>query len=107
MGVAAYNRGSKVAARACADTDRHAAFVTMDDLNALSKAPGAPRPFGPILLVAGHGGWWATCPTTGFGFWHRTLRDAVRAYAVDVVSVDARGWTCVPRASEADRKAGA
>lgn len=33
--------------------------------------------------------------------------DACRDAAVDVVSVDARGWTCVPRASEADRKAGA
>lgn len=71
----------------------------MDDLNAEPKDEGAARPFGVILICEGHGGWWATCPVSGFGFWHRTLRDAVRSYLVTVVSVDQRGWTCKPLAA--------
>jgi hypothetical protein len=54
------------------------------DLNAIPKDPGAETPFGDILFVQGHGGWWAECPVTGFGYWYATLRRAVRAWNVAV-----------------------
>lgn len=55
----------------------------------------AVRPFGPIHFVPGHGGWWAECPKTGFGFWYPTLRAAVRRYLVRIVSVhEVRGSVC-------------
>lgn len=55
-------------------------------LNAIAKVERAPRPFGDIHFVSGHGGWWAECPTTGKGFWYGKLEEAVSRWAVVVVS---------------------
>ena len=99
MGIAAYNRGSNKISRDIDSDRRPPAFEIMDNLNALPKVPGAQAPFGPINLVQGHGGWWAECPTTGFGFWYSSLRAAVCAWLVDIVRYDATAqvWTAEPR----------
>lgn len=68
----------------------------MADLNAVPRDSSAAVPFGPIRFAFGHGGWWAVCPVTGFGFWYPTLRQAVAAWRVTIVSVDARGWLAIP-----------
>lgn len=87
MGIAAYNRGSRAIS---AQIDREATpdeLVLIRDLNSEPRDPEAPIPFGPIVFVPGHGGWWATCPVTGFGYWYPTLRKAVRSLDVTVVGV--------------------
>lgn len=96
MGIAAYNRGSALISRQIASEDRDPVFVKMDQLNSLTKSPNAPRPFGPVNFVASHGGWWAECPRTGFGYWFKTLSDAVRAFSVEVTSYDHGVWGAVP-----------
>lgn len=54
------------------------------DLNKTPKIPGARTPFGEIHFVASHGGWFAECPKTGFGYWFKTLRQAVATFRVAV-----------------------
>jgi hypothetical protein len=97
MGAAAYNRGSKVIARQCA-ARRAVEFEIMESLNAMPKNERAPKPFGPVHFVPGHGGIWAECPVTGFGYWYATLREAVRSFQVFVTGYDAttQTWRAEP-----------
>lgn len=84
MSARAENRYRAFAARqAEAATASHHERL-LGDLNAMPKDPGAATPFGDIVFVQGHGGWWAECPVTGFGYWYATLRGAVRAWSVAV-----------------------
>jgi len=96
MGIAAYNRGSRAITEQANRFRRAAEFIMMDELNSLPKADGAPRPFGPVRLIMGHGGWWAECPTTGFGFWFKTLRCAVRAFRIEVREYHNGAWLVYP-----------
>lgn len=96
MGVAAYNRGSALISRRADDAERPAEFVMMADLNAIPKKDKAPTPFGDIRFVAAHGGWWAECPTTGYGFHFTTLRDAVRSFRVEVHAYIDGCWMARP-----------
>jgi hypothetical protein len=98
MGVASYARGNAVISRQCAERDRNPAYLMMDELNALAKYPGSSAPFGPVNLVQGNGGWWAECPVTGFGYWYKTLREAVRNWRIIVTGYDETTgvWTAVP-----------
>jgi hypothetical protein len=65
----------------------------MEQLNSLPKRAGAPKPFGPIHFAYGHGGVWAECPETGFGYWYATLREAVRSFQVHITAYDATTQT--------------
>jgi len=96
MGIAAYNRGSAAISRQISAEARDPIYVMMDELNALPKAHKAPKPFGPVQFVSGHGGWWAECPITGFGYWFKTLRKAVRAFRVELRNYDNGVWLGVP-----------
>jgi hypothetical protein len=96
MGAAAYARGSALIARQIDGDARPVAFVIMDDLNALPKKDKAPTPFGEIQFVAGHGGWWAECPKTGFGYHYKTLREAVRSFRVEVYAYNNGAWLARP-----------
>jgi hypothetical protein len=102
MGAAAYARGSAAISRQIEADARPAEFALMDELNALPKRDGAPVPFGEIRFAASHGGWWAVCPVTGFGFWHRSLREAVRSYRVEVYAHDSGEWIARPAAEPLD-----
>lgn len=84
MGAAAEHRYQAFAAREAdaVSPDHNAAFIR--DLNALPKHNGARPPFGDIVFVQSHGGWFAECPTTGYGYWYRTLREAVCSWRVAV-----------------------
>lgn len=90
MGAAAYNRGSALLSTTISretgtdDAQRQSVIAMMDSLNLLQRSPTALRPFGPIRFVAGHGGWYAECPTTGHGFWYRSLRMSVSEWAVTI-----------------------
>ena len=96
MGIAAYNRGTQLLARKIDAEARPAEFAMMDDLNALPKLPGSATPFDAIHFTPGHGGWWAECPTTGFGYWYRTLRQAVRSWNVSVHAHTGETWIAAP-----------
>ena len=96
MGVAAYNRGSAAISRQIADEARPVEFQIMDELNALPKYDDAGTPFGDIRFVPGHGGVWAECPTTGYGFWYRTLREAMRRWRVEIYACDHGIFTARP-----------
>jgi len=99
MGVAAYNRGSRLVREQIDRERRPVEFELMEELNAIQRHPKAKAPFAPIVFVPGNGGWWAQCPTTGFGYWYRTLREAVKWWKVDITGYDSRSqeWTAVPR----------
>lgn len=96
MGAAAYNRGTKLIGELISREDRPAEFVFMDDLNALPKNDGAAKPFGPIHFVNSHGGWWAECPTTGYGYFYKTLRQAIRAWRVSINELKGGVYIGVP-----------
>jgi hypothetical protein len=53
-------------------------------LNAIPKEFMAPTPFDDVHFIRGNNGWWAECPTTGFGYWFKTLRKAVAAFNVAI-----------------------
>lgn len=84
MGAAAENRYRAFAAREAQAMVPSLNQVLIADLNAMPKDEGAPTPFDDIHFIASHGGWFAECPTTGHGYFYRTLREAVRAWRVAV-----------------------
>ena len=96
MGVAAYNRGSAALARQLDAEQRPREFRFMDDLNRLPKYEDAGTPFGPIHFVWGNNGWWAQCPTSGYGFWYATLREAVRRWRVCILAYEHGTWKAIP-----------
>lgn len=96
MGVAAYNRSSAVVRQMINDQQRPVEFRLMDELNAIPKYEDAGVPFGPIRFVHSHGGWWAECPVTGFGYWYRTLREAMRRWHVVIHTYEHGAWLAEP-----------
>jgi hypothetical protein len=97
MGITAYNRGSAALSREIDADQRPVEFEIMDRLNALPKYPDAAKVFGPIQFVVDsqRGGFWAECPVTGFGFWYRTLSEAVRRWRVTIVAFDHGKWSAI------------
>lgn len=73
--------------------------MLVQHLNSLPKNEGAGTPFDDILFVQSHGGWFAECPTTGYGYWYKTLRQAVRAWRV-VVMLKGDRFVGVPLSSQ-------
>ena len=92
MGIAAYNRGSLALSREIDADQRPIEFEIMERLNALPKYADAGKPFGPIQFESGNKGVWAVCPRTGFGFWYRTLPEAIRRWRVRIVAFDCGIW---------------
>lgn len=84
MSVKAENRYRVKCANDAAEALPTHTEMFLRDLNALPKADGAKAPFSDIHFVQGHGGWWAECPTTGYGYWYATLRKAVSAWRVAI-----------------------
>lgn len=85
MGAAAENRYRTVVRRQADAAAPSLNDLFIADLNALPKLSGAPAPFGDIVFVNSHGGWWAECPITGFGYFYKSLREAVSSFLVTVV----------------------
>ena len=102
MGAAAEGRFRALSRRQFDAQARPVEFELMDRFNAMPRADDAGTPFGPIHFIEGHGGWWAECPATGYGFWYAELREAIRHWRVDVVEYDAiKGiWKAIPRPAE-------
>jgi hypothetical protein len=97
MGVAAYNRASAcISKRIDYEFNRPVEFEIMDALNALQKHPDATAPFTPVRIGEGHGGWWIYCAKTGFGYWYKTLHEAVKRWDVQVVGYENREWCAIP-----------
>ena len=96
MGVAAYQRGNALIRRQFDADERKAEFQMMDNLNALPKFPDAGTPFGVIHFVHSHGVWFAECPVTGFGYWYKTLREAVRRWRVTITEYRHGVWVAKP-----------
>lgn len=98
MGVAAYRRGSRVVTEQIERDRRPIAFDLMDSLNAVSRHPDTPAPWGAVNIVPGHGGFWVECPITGHGYHYPSLRKAVESWKIIVVSYDetTQTWGCIP-----------
>jgi hypothetical protein len=84
MSAAAEHRYQAFAGRQASALIPSANELFVRDLNAMTKSKGAQRPFGDIVFVNSHGGWFAECPTTGYGFFYKTLREAVRSWRVAI-----------------------
>jgi len=84
MGAASENRYAAFAARQATCNNPTLTELFVRDLNLVPKDKRAMVPFGDILFVASHGGWFAECPVTGYGFWYKTVREAVSAWHVAV-----------------------
>lgn len=97
MGHAAYMRGSAAISSQIDRDRRPVEFDIMDRLNAEPKFPGAPVPFDDVHFVPGHGGIWAECPTTGFGYHYGRLSDAIRSWRVEIVGYVSETNTWVGR----------
>lgn len=100
MGIAAYNRGTERIRKDADARERDPAFILMEELNAIAKHPNAARPFGPIVFVYdGRSHWHALDPNkrfSGFGYWYRTLREAVSAWRVQVIEYRNGEYYSVP-----------
>jgi len=96
MGIAAYARGSALTRRYIDSAARSVEFDLMEQLNALPKDETAPTPFGEIQFVPGHGGWWAQCPKSGYGFHYPSLRMAVRRWRVEIYGYQDGCWLARP-----------
>lgn len=100
MGAAAYNRGSAALRRQIDAEQRPVEFEIIERLNALPKYEDAGKPFGPIHFESGNKGFWALCPRTGFGFWYRTLPEAIRRWRVLIVAFDCGIWIAQPQGGD-------
>ena len=98
MGVAAYYRGNALISRHIKEDARDPIFEMMDDLNELPKYQDSGKPLGPIHFVYHRGVWFAECPKTGFGFWYKNLREAVRRWNVEITEYRNGIWVGIPRA---------
>lgn len=96
MSVRQENRYRKLVIEQGRKAVRPAEFQMMEDLSALPKYEDAGTPFGPIRFAHGNGGWWAECPKTGFGYWYKTLHEAVRRWRVTIVGYDGQHWLATP-----------
>ena len=93
MGVAAYNRGSNAISQQISAESRPVEFEMMDNLNALPKYEDAGTPLAPIHFVYDPRGFWsAECPITGYGFWYKSLYEAVRRWNVNIIGWDNGIW---------------
>lgn len=92
MGVKSEHRYQAFARRQADSQQPDYVFEIMNNLNAVPKHPNAIRPWGSLHFSIGHGGYWASCPVTGFGYWYPTLRDAVSHYLVSIVEYDGKRW---------------
>lgn len=104
MGVAAYNRGSALIRKQTDDEQRDPVFILIEDLNNAPKLDGAQRPFQSVQFTRGNGGWWIECPVTGFGFWYKTLRKAVRSWLVTITAYDAKTHTFTAEPAQCDAR---
>lgn len=97
MGAAAYNRGTKaIAAQIDAET-RPVEFAIIDRLNALEKYADAGKPFMETQFVFDPRGFWVhECPRTGYGFFYKTLDEAVKRWRVSIIGFDCGVWKAVP-----------
>jgi len=64
----------------------------MDRLNELEKYSDAGIPLGSIQFAESHGGWWAVCPLTGFGYFYKSLHEAVKRWNVVIVGYNDGVW---------------
>lgn len=98
MGVAAYNRGTEVIRRSMAADDRPAEFGFMDRLNNLEKYPDAGSPPEDLVFTFSRGVWWVNCASRpdGFGYWYKSLHEAVRRWRVQIVGFRSGVWLGAP-----------
>lgn len=109
MGIAAYNRGSRVIANQITrDKPFHSAFSIMDRINALPKFKGNYRtqlldmkhqPFSDeVIIEYDRGVWWMMDPVKlhdGFSYFYRTLEDLIRSWDIYLVGYNETNntWT--------------
>jgi len=93
MGVAAYNRGSACIRKSISAGRRPVEFEFIEELNSLPKYEDAGNPLGDINFVFSRGVWWAECPLTGFGYFYKTLREAVKRWKVVITGFNGTFYT--------------
>jgi hypothetical protein len=101
MGIAAYNRGSNAIA-ALIEADREQLhpkeFEIMDILNSKPKYEDCGQIKEPVLFTFSHGVWWVNVERKpdGFGWWYRSLAEAVKRWDVVVTGYNNGTWRAVP-----------
>lgn len=104
MGIAAYNRGSKVISTQIQRDAKFtcAAFEIMDRINALPKFGDCPNKRHPLIKVMcaqyDRGVWWFMDPDNmheGYSLWYKSLEDLVRSWDVYLTGYDetTKIWT--------------
>lgn len=96
MGIAAYNRGSKLISDQIQNDARAVEFQMMDELNALPRSGDAQVAWGPLYFTFSHGVCWAECPVSGFGYAYPSLRKAIKAWRVTITEFNNGIWVGVP-----------
>lgn len=100
MGVAAYNRASHVIRQKIAAEDRPSEFDFIDRLNSIEKYDDAGSPTEPLTFTHSRGVWWVeadSCGSSGYGYWYKSLYEAVRRWRVEIVEYREPGvWIGIP-----------
>lgn len=100
MGVAAYNRGSMSIRKGIAlDYNKPVEFEIMDRLNSLVKYPDCGRINENLIFSHDHRGLcWVNTQSNpdGFGYWYKSLNEAVKRWNVLIVEFDNGNWIGKP-----------
>lgn len=98
MGTAAYNRGSARIRKQFDNDAGDSILASLESLNSLVKYEDAGTPFGTTFISEGNRGWWIECPTTGAGWWYRSIHECVKRWRVAITGYDAitHKFECVP-----------
>lgn len=98
MGIAAYNRASSVIRLRISQDDRPVAFQMMEDFNNLEKYDDAGAPFGDLIFTFSRGVWWVNAAShpDGYGYYYKSLREAIKRWKVVIVEFNNGTWRGVP-----------
>lgn len=102
MGVAAYNRGTKAIRERIQQEyeDTHPReFEMMGLLNSLPKYPDCGKINEPVLFSFCNNVWWINPKRKpdGFGYFYKTLHEAIKRWNVNVIGYDNGVWEAIPK----------
>lgn len=99
MGVAAYNRGSHAIRQSISRDERPPEFLMMDRLNELDKYQDAGVAPGELVFTHSRGVWWVNVAdrSDGFGYWYRSLHEAVKRWKVEIYGYRNGAWFARPK----------
>lgn len=85
MGVAAYNRASKVIRQRITGDPRPVEFELMERWNAIKKLPDAGTPFSDLQIMRCGKYWIIECPIAGYSYWYKTINELMSRWRVTII----------------------